>query len=198
MAHKLVENKQKKKNSGPLHSMSNTGFLKGPSAEPPKPVLTPSYFSEHKKTEINDLREALVKTMNGKRDEEKRQIMTKIIQSMTHGMNLSDLFQNIALVPYCSSLIRINHQASHTQDVVLKKMVYLYLNNYAKENETLAMMAINSILRDTTDDNPVVRGLALRWLSSLGFTNFMNLHFLTDQSEPQHSQNIWLNHSEEV
>lgn len=47
-------------------------------------------------------------------------------------------------------------------------MIYLFLNNYAKENEEMAMMAVNSMLRDTNDDSPMIRGLALRWLCSLG------------------------------
>lgn len=49
-------------------------------------------------------------------------------------------------------------------------MIYLYLNSYAPENE-MAIMAVNSMLRDTEDDSPMIRGLALRWLCALGYTS---------------------------
>jgi len=73
---------------------------------------------------------------------------------MTAGMDVSELFQNIIMV-------------SNTQDLLLKKMIYLYLGHYAKENEHMALLAVNSIVKDTHDDSPMIRGMALRWLSSL-------------------------------
>lgn len=41
-----------------------------------------------------------------------------------------------------------NQQAIETRDIVLKKMIYLYLCNYAKSEPEMAIMAINSLRRD--------------------------------------------------
>ena len=49
----------------------------------------------------------------------------------------------------------------------MKKMVYLYIINYADENDSLALLAINTLLNDMKNDNAKIRGLALRSLCSL-------------------------------
>lgn len=56
---------------------------------------------------------------------------------------------------------------SSTNDIIVKKMCYLYLSTYAKSNEELATLCINTMTKDFQDSDPMVRGLALRSLSSL-------------------------------
>lgn len=56
---------------------------------------------------------------------------------------------------------------SATSDVVLKKMCYLYVGNYAKSNPDLSLLTINFLQRDCKDVDPMIRGLALRCLCSL-------------------------------
>lgn len=51
--------------------------------------------------------------------------------------------------------------------MVQKKLVYLFLCTYAETNTELALLAINTLQKDCRDENPVVRGLALRALCSL-------------------------------
>jgi hypothetical protein len=51
--------------------------------------------------------------------------------------------------------------------MVQKKLVYLYLCNYAESHPDLSMLSVNTILKDFRDDNPILRGLALRSLCSL-------------------------------
>jgi len=51
--------------------------------------------------------------------------------------------------------------------MVQKKLVYLYLGNYAESNGKLAVMTVNTLLKDFEDRNAVLRGLALRTLCSL-------------------------------
>jgi vesicle coat complex subunit len=46
-------------------------------------------------------------------------------------------------------------------------MVYLYLNQYAARNADQSVLAINTLLKDCNDVDPLVRGLALRNLTSL-------------------------------
>ena len=57
--------------------------------------------------------------------------------------------------------------ACYTTDLVVKKMVYLYLTHYAPMNPELAILAINTLRKDCGDADPMVRGLAMRSLSSL-------------------------------
>jgi len=39
-------------------------------------------------------------------------------------------------------------QASNTKDLVIKKMVYLYLCAYAQSNPELTLLAINTLQKD--------------------------------------------------
>ncbi len=48
-------------------------------------------------------------------------------------------------------------------------MVYLYLGNYAESNPELSLLAVNTLQKDASDTNPMVRGLALRYLCSLRY-----------------------------
>lgn len=57
--------------------------------------------------------------------------------------------------------------AIETRDLVIKKMVYLYLCNYAYSHPELAQMCTNTLQKDCGNEDPMVRGLALRSLCSL-------------------------------
>ena len=84
----------------------------------------------------------------------KRDIIKKVIAYMTLGIDVSRLFTEMML-------------AIETRDLVIKKMVYLYLCNYAVTNPQLAQMCTNSLQKDCEHDDPMVRGLALRSLTGL-------------------------------
>ena len=58
-------------------------------------------------------------------------------------------------------------------DMVLKKMLYLYITHYATHAPDLALMTINQLQKDCIDKDPHVRGLALRSLCSLRVANYM-------------------------
>eukprot|EP00922_Rhytidocystis_sp_ex-Travisia-forbesii_P014553 GHVS01021762.1.p1 GENE.GHVS01021762.1~~GHVS01021762.1.p1 ORF type:complete len:735 (+),score=105.88 GHVS01021762.1:297-2501(+) len=79
---------------------------------------------------------------------------------MTLGIDVSKLFSEMVM-------------ASCTTDLVQKKMIYLYLTNYAESNPDLAILAVNTLQKDCRDDDPTVRGLALRSLCSLRLTNMI-------------------------
>ncbi len=49
-----------------------------------------------------------------------------------------------------------------TGNMEIKKLVYLYVINYAKSNPDLTLLAVNSFVRDTKDPNPLIRALAVR------------------------------------
>lgn len=75
---------------------------------------------------------------------------------MTLGIDVSRLYPEMV-------------KASRTEDVVMKKMIYLYLINYAEQNQELAILAINTFWMDIKQQNHKIRGLALRSLCSLRF-----------------------------
>ena len=58
-------------------------------------------------------------------------------------------------------------QAGSTHNFVQKKLVYLYLGTYADSNSDLALMTVNTLIKDFQDRNAMLRGLALRSLCSL-------------------------------
>ena len=55
-----------------------------------------------------------------------------------------------------------------TSNMELKKLVYLYIINYAKSYPDASVMAVNSFLKDASDTkNPFTRALAIRTLGCL-------------------------------
>ena len=112
------------------------------------------YFVDQKKGEVNELRMLLGK-LTIQRDKKKmREVVKKVIAYMTLGIDVTRLFDQMVM-------------ACHTTDLVIKKMVYLYLTHYAAANPGLAILGINTMCKDAEDADPMVRGLALRSLTSL-------------------------------
>ncbi|SGY55547.1 BQ5605_C006g04043 [Microbotryum silenes-dioicae] len=54
-----------------------------------------------------------------------------------------------------------------TEDLEQKKLVYLYLMNYAKTQPELVILAVNTFVKDTDDPNPLIRALAIRTMGCL-------------------------------
>ena len=116
----------------------------------------PQFFVDHKKGEVNELR-LLLRAVSLERDAtKKRDVIKKVIAYMTLGIDVSRLYPEMV-------------KASRTDDMVMKKMIYLYLTNYAEQNQELAILAINTFLMDLKGSNQKIRGLALRSLCSLKF-----------------------------
>jgi len=124
-------------------------------AQPPPP--RPSGYFE-KKGEVHELRQLLRGASADRDQQKKRDAIKKVIAYMTLGIDVSPLFSEMVM-------------ASATTDLVQKKMVYLYLVNYAESNSDLAILAINTLQKDCRDDDPMIRGLALRSLCSLSLVN---------------------------
>ncbi|XP_044531922.1 AP-4 complex subunit beta-1 isoform X1 [Gracilinanus agilis] len=83
-----------------------------------------------------------------------RNVIQKVIRHMTQGVDVSSVFMEMV-------------KASATVDIVQKKLVYLYMCTYAPLKPDLALLAINTLCKDCSDPNPMVRGLALRSMCSL-------------------------------
>ena len=122
----------------------------------PKPNST-------RKGEVSDLKMQL-RQLAGSRapgtDDSKRELFKKVISYMTIGIDVSSVFSEMVM---CSA----------TSDIVLKKMCYLYVGNHAKYNPDLALLTINFLQKDCKDEDPMIRGLALRSLCSLRVPNLV-------------------------
>lgn len=89
-----------------------------------------------------------------------REVVKRVIAFMTVGIDLSRLFPEMVM-------------SCNTRDVVQKKLVYLYLTTYAESHPDLSLLAVNTLQKDVTDTNPMIRGLALRHLCSLRLPDFL-------------------------
>ncbi|KAL0228066.1 hypothetical protein RCL1_004209 [Eukaryota sp. TZLM3-RCL] len=109
---------------------------------------------ENKKNELSELKSLLdnphVEQDAGKRTE----VLKRVIEAMTLGIDVSPLFTKMIML-------------ASTKDQVQKKLIYLFLSNYAETSPDLTMLTVNTLLKDCTDSDPVTRGLALRQLCNL-------------------------------
>ena len=69
----------------------------------------------------------------------KKEAMKKVIAGMTIGKDVSSLFAEVLM-------------CIQTEDLELKKLVYLYLMNYAKTQPELALLAINTFIKVTNSN----------------------------------------------
>ena len=119
-----------------------------------------SYFVDHKRGEVMELRSHLRNIRIARDDKARREVIRKVIAYMTLGIDVSALFSDMVM-------------ATNTRDLVQKKMVYLYLCTYAYTKPDLTLLAVNTLQRDCRDDDPMIRGLALRSLCSLRVNNLV-------------------------
>ncbi|CDR43985.1 CYFA0S13e01178g1_1 [Cyberlindnera fabianii] len=107
-------------------------------------------FQAPRKGETFELRAGLVSQYASERNETIKQV----IAAMTVGKDVSSLFPDV-----------LKNIATH--DLKQKKLVYLYLMNYAKTNPELCILAVNTFVKDTEDPNPLVRALAIRTMGCI-------------------------------
>lgn len=109
-----------------------------------------SFLKGPKKGETFELKAGLVSQYK----HERKDAIQRVIQAMTVGKDVSllfpDVLKNIA-----------------TYDLEQKKLVYLYLMNYAKSHPELCILAVNTFIQDTEDPNPLIRALAIRTMGCI-------------------------------
>lgn len=104
-----------------------------------------------KRHEINEI----ISQLNNNSIDIKRQAIRRIISAMTVGKDVSMLFSAIV-------------KNMETQNLELKKLIYLYIINYARIHQDLAILSINTLSKDATDKrNPLMRALAIRTMGCL-------------------------------
>ncbi|KAG1957494.1 AP-2 complex subunit beta [Pimephales promelas] len=110
-------------------------------------ILTSLYL---RSCEIFELKAEL----NNEKKEKRKEAVKKVIAAMTVGKDVSSLFPDVV-------------NCMQTDNLELKKLVYLYLMNYAKSQPDMAIMAVNSFVKDCEDPNPLIRALAVRTMGCI-------------------------------
>lgn len=110
-----------------------------------------AYFTNTRRGEIPELQEEL----NSVKHEQKKEAVKKVIAAMTVGKDVSALFPHVV-------------KCMEIQNVELKKLIYLYIINYAKTQPDLAIMAVNSFRKDAKNPtSPLIRALAVRTMGCI-------------------------------
>lgn len=115
-------------------------------------------FKNSKRGEINELRIELLSVKIAK----KKEALKKVIACMTLGKDVSQLFTDVL-------------KCMDTPNIELKKLVYLYIINYAKSQPDLAILAVNTFRKDARErSNPLMRGLAVRTMGCIGVESIID------------------------
>ncbi|KAI1920280.1 beta-adaptin [Ophidiomyces ophidiicola] len=107
-------------------------------------------FAAPRKGETFELRAGLVSQYAY----ERKEAIQKTIMAMTLGKDVSALFPDVL-------------KNIATADLDQKKLVYLYLMNYAKSHPDLCILAVNTFVQDSEDPNPLIRALAIRTMGCI-------------------------------
>ncbi|XP_048580175.1 AP-4 complex subunit beta-1-like isoform X2 [Nematostella vectensis] len=114
-----------------------------------------TYFGETgRKGEVSELRKLLEQADLRHEQTQYTRVIQRVIACMTTGMNMSSLFMQMI-------------KAGATNNLVQKKLVYLYICTYAQSNPQLALLTVNTLTKDAQDRSAMIRGLAIRSMTSL-------------------------------
>ncbi|KAJ3427637.1 beta-adaptin-like protein b [Anaeramoeba flamelloides] len=100
--------------------------------------------------ELHELRLKL----SGENASHQKEAVKQVVAYMTVGKDVSSLFTEVL-------------KCMTTEDLEMKKLVYLYLMTYAKFKPDLSILVVNSFIQDAKDENPLVRALAIRTMGSI-------------------------------
>ncbi|KIM84396.1 hypothetical protein PILCRDRAFT_818757 [Piloderma croceum F 1598] len=95
------------------------------------------------------------KQLDSTSDREKLDAMKRLIALISKNRNLSEYFAQV-----------VKNVAS--QNLEIRKLVYIYLLRYSSFEPDLALLSINSFQKDLTDPSPLIRAMALRVLTGIG------------------------------
>jgi vesicle coat complex subunit len=109
----------------------------------------------------------ILEDLNSLKPERQKDAVKKVISAMTIGRDVGKLFPQVV-------------KCIATSDLELKKLVYLYIINYARVKPVETLLAVNTFKKDASDmnSNPLARALAVRTMGCLGVEQIMQ--FLCD------------------
>ncbi|KAI9567299.1 adaptin N terminal region-domain-containing protein [Boletus coccyginus] len=94
------------------------------------------------------------KQLDSSSDREKLDAMKRLVALISKGRNVSNYFPQV-----------VKNVAS--QNLEIRKLVYIYLLRYAEHEPDLALLSINTFQKDLADPSPLIRAMALRVLSGI-------------------------------
>jgi hypothetical protein len=94
-----------------------------------KEMTDSKYFTTTKKGEIKELK----KELDSPKENVKKDAVKKVIAAMTVGKDVSELFPDVV-------------KCIRTSNLELKKLVYLYIMNYAKTQPETAILSVNAFV----------------------------------------------------
>ncbi|RMZ82264.1 hypothetical protein DV738_g1847, partial [Chaetothyriales sp. CBS 135597] len=150
--------------TNPVPSDGGTGTFYGSHHSPHRSPAPPIALTEEKMA-MNRVKSAFAPPRKGETFElraglvsqyayERKEAIQKTIMAMTLGKDVSALFPDVL-------------KNIATADLDQKKLVYLYLMNYAKSHPDLCILAVNTFVQDAEDPNPLVRALAIRTMGCI-------------------------------
>ncbi|KAF9999476.1 beta-adaptin [Entomortierella chlamydospora] len=113
-------------------------------------AFKPKFFTTTTKGENAEL----LMDLNSEYRDRRKDAVKRVIANMTVGKDVSSLFPQVV-------------KNMQTEDLEMKKLVYLYLMNYAKSNPDLVILAVNTFVKDTDHVNPLIRALAIRTMGCI-------------------------------
>ena len=116
--------------------------------------MAKSLFHSQNKEELNKLQSKLDSDDHMQRES----AVKHVISLMRSGEDVKMLFSSML------SCVR-------TSDLSLKKLIYLYLVNYAETVPEEAIMAVNTFIQDSNDLNPLIRALAVKTMCRIRLQN---------------------------
>ncbi|KAJ4488147.1 adaptin N terminal region-domain-containing protein [Lentinula aciculospora] len=104
--------------------------------------------------EADDKGRNIRKQLDSSSDREKLDAMKRLIALISKGRIVSEYFAQV-----------VKNVAS--QNLEIRKLVYIYVLRYAEQEPDLALLSINTFQKDLNDSNPFIRAMALRVLSGI-------------------------------
>ncbi|GBC07185.1 hypothetical protein RclHR1_00730034 [Rhizophagus clarus] len=92
--------------------------------------------------------------LDSRHDREKMDGLKRLIAMISKGRDVSEFFPDV-----------VKNVAS--QNLEIRKLVYIYLLRYAEQEPDLALLSINTFQKDLTDQNQLIRAMALRVMSGI-------------------------------
>lgn len=94
---------------------------------------------------------SLKQGLNATTMKDRKNALKRTVAAMTLGQDVSSLFTDV-----------VKNTAG---DLSMKKLVYLYIINYAQCNPDLSILIVNTFIKDASDFNPLIRALAIRTMA---------------------------------
>ncbi|KAI7890136.1 adaptin N terminal region-domain-containing protein [Mucor mucedo] len=92
--------------------------------------------------------------LDSKNDREKLDGLKRLIAMISKGRDVSEFFPDV-----------VKNVVS--QNIEIRKLVYIFLLRYAEQEPDLALLSINSFQKDLSDKNQIIRAMALRVMSGI-------------------------------